>query len=131
MVNEEIVFFVLAVFAVWLVALSVLLYRFLRYFQNLSKGVEGGNLLRLLDKVLEDEALNTKEVERVNKQIAKLEGEGKFHLQKIGMVRFNPFKELGGDHSFSLALLDGNENGVIITGLHTRERTRVYTKDIF
>jgi len=35
-----------------------------------------------------------------------------------------------GDHSFSLALLDGKDTGVVITGLHTRERTRVYMKAI-
>jgi hypothetical protein len=130
MINEGVVFFILAVIVIWLVILSIILYRIFRYFQNLSKGIESGNLLRLLDKVLEEEAKNTKDVEIVKKLIVKIEDEGKLHLQKIGLVRFNPFKELGGDHSFSLALLDGNEDGIIITGLHTRERTRVYSKDI-
>ena len=37
---------------------------------------------------------------------------------------------MGGDHSFSVALLNGKGTGIIITGLHTRERTRVYVKDI-
>jgi hypothetical protein len=37
---------------------------------------------------------------------------------------------MGGDHSFSLALLDAHLTGFIITGLHTRERTRVYIKKI-
>jgi hypothetical protein len=45
-------------------------------------------------------------------------------------VRFNPFKELGGDHSFSLAILDSHDSGIVITSLHTRDRTRVYMKDI-
>lgn len=52
------------------------------------------------------------------------------NVQKIGLVRFNPFNETGGDHSFSLALLDGNGNGFVMTGLHTRERTRLYIKPI-
>jgi hypothetical protein len=46
------------------------------------------------------------------------------------LVKYNPFNESGGDHSFSLALLDGNKNGIIITSLHTRERTRLYIKDV-
>jgi hypothetical protein len=46
------------------------------------------------------------------------------------MIRFNPFSELGGDHSFCLALLDDRDTGVVLTGLHTRERTRFYMKDI-
>jgi len=51
-------------------------------------------------------------------------------IQKMGLTKFNPFDELGGEHSFSLSMLDGNNNGVIITSLHTRERTRVYVKQI-
>jgi len=48
----------------------------------------------------------------------------------VSLVRFNPFSEMGGDHSFSLALLDAHLTGFIVTGLHTRERTRVYIKKI-
>ena len=66
----------------------------------------------------------------VDKRLDFLEEDGKVHVQKIGLVRFNPFRELGGDHSFSLAILDGINSGVIITGLHTRDRTRIYMKEI-
>jgi hypothetical protein len=48
----------------------------------------------------------------------------------VGLIRFNPFNEIGGDHSFSLAILDGGDNGIIITGLHTRDRTRIYAKQV-
>lgn len=52
------------------------------------------------------------------------------NIQKIGMVRFNPFAETGGNMSFSLALLDGKNNGIVISSLHSREATRIYTKSI-
>lgn len=84
----------------------------------------------MLDNLLEKEALNKKAIEDVKREVVRLEEEGRLHIQKLGFFRFNPFKELGGDHSFSLALLDGKDNGVLITGLHTRERTRVYVKGI-
>lgn len=54
----------------------------------------------------------------------------RFSLQKLGMVRFNPFSEVGGDQSFSIALLDGNDDGVVMTSLYTREGNRVYGKPI-
>ena len=51
-------------------------------------------------------------------------------LQKISMVRFNPFGDVGGDQSFSLAMLDGHDSGLIITSIHGRGGTRVYAKPI-
>ena len=63
-------------------------------------------------------------------RLEQLKDESKLHIQKVGLVKFNPFNETGGDHSFSLALLDGNKNGIIITSLHTRERTRFYLKEV-
>ena len=49
---------------------------------------------------------------------------------KIGLTRYNPFEDLGGDQSFILCLLDQNNSGVIITSLHNRDLTRVYAKPI-
>jgi hypothetical protein len=46
------------------------------------------------------------------------------------MKRFNPFKEVGGDQSFSVALLNGKNNGLVISSLYTREGTRIYAKAI-
>lgn len=51
-------------------------------------------------------------------------------IQKTGVIRFNPFKDTGGDQSFSIACLDASDNGFTITSLFTREGTRIYTKPI-
>jgi len=68
--------------------------------------------------------------ERISEELENLKKESKFNVQKIGIVRFNPFKEIGGNQSFSIALLDGNDNGIVITNLYTREGNRVYGKPI-
>ena len=68
--------------------------------------------------------------ERISAELENLKKENKFNLQKVGIVRFNPFMEVGGNQSFSIALLDGNDNGIVITSLYTRERNRVYGKPI-
>lgn len=51
-------------------------------------------------------------------------------LTKVGVIRFNPFQEIGGDQSFSIALLNQKNNGVVITSHYTREGNRVYAKPI-
>lgn len=51
-------------------------------------------------------------------------------VHKTGIIRFNPFGDIGGDQSFSVALLDGKNSGVVISSLHTKEGTRVYSKPV-
>jgi hypothetical protein len=96
----------------------------------LSKNVGEGNLIKVIEKVLDSTKGNAKKLKVLEKELANFKEEGTYHVQRVGLVRFNPFDEMGGDYSFSLALLDGNDTGFIITGLHTRERTRVYIKDV-
>ncbi len=124
------VFFILAVFGVWLLIISIVLYRIFALFNKLSRGVEVTDLKKVLDKIFAQDIQSAKDIASLGKRISYLEEDGKLHVQKIGLVRFNPFRELGGDHSFSLAILDAEDSGIIITSLHTRDRTRVYMKDI-
>jgi hypothetical protein len=51
-------------------------------------------------------------------------------VQNVGLVRFNPFQDTGGDQSFALALLDKRGDGVVISSLHTRTSTRMYARPI-
>jgi hypothetical protein len=46
------------------------------------------------------------------------------------MVRFNPFRETGGDQSFALAMADADGNGAVISSLHSRDATRIYAKPL-
>ena len=71
-----------------------------------------------------------KKVEALSEEIKNLKKDSKFSVQKTGLVRYNPFQDLGGDQSFSIALLDGNNNGVVITSLYAREGNRVFAKSI-
>jgi hypothetical protein len=115
---------------IWLAALSIALIAFGRFFRRLVKGASGEDLKKVLERILEREVKNAEGVSELRKEVSLLFEQGVGHFQKMGLIRFNPFKETGGDHSFSLALLDGKDTGIIITGLHTRERTRVYVKAV-
>jgi len=68
--------------------------------------------------------------ERISLELENLKKENKFNIQKVGLVRFNPFREVGGNQSFSIALLDGTDSGVVITSLYTRNENRIYGKPI-
>jgi hypothetical protein len=127
---QNLVLYLLIFLGIWLLTLSFFLYRFITLFNKLTKGVEVTDLKKVLENILAKGKANTDEIKILEKRISLLEEDGKFHIQKIGLIRFNPFKELGGDHSFSMAILDSRSSGVIITSLHTRDRTRVYMKDI-
>lgn len=54
----------------------------------------------------------------------------KLYFQKSAFVRYNPFEETGGDQSFIVAILDGNNSGFVISSLHSRNGTRIYAKQI-
>lgn len=73
---------------------------------------------------------NTKSLVKLKKDFEYFKELSLNNIQRVGLVKYNPFDEAGGEHSFSLALLDGKKNGIIITSLHTRERTRTYIKEI-
>lgn len=49
---------------------------------------------------------------------------------RIGVVRYNPFAETGGDQSFALAIVNDAGTGVVVSSLHNRDATRVYAKPL-
>lgn len=126
----EISLTIVVIFGVWIILLSAVVAWIFNYFQRFSKEVGKGNLIRILEKILETEGQNAKSLSELEREVARIGEAGRFYLQKLGLVRFNPFHEMGGDHSFSLALLDATDSGFILTGLHTRERTRIYIKRV-
>lgn len=128
--NQLLVVSVLGVVFFWLTALSFFLYRTVRHYQKLTSGVNKGDLGSVLGKVLNDLGVEKKRIDEVIKRAEKVEKDNLSHIQKIGLVRFNPFAETGGNQSFVLAVLDGQDSGLIISSLHSRETTRIYAKPV-
>lgn len=126
----ETVFFILAGVGIWLIVLTYYLYNSYSFFRKIGIDVNKGDLIKLLEGIVEKEKNNNQSISEIKAKIEAIEKDDLSHIQRVGFVRFNPFEEMGGDHSFSVALLDGKGTGLVITGLHTRERTRVYVKDV-
>lgn len=114
----------------WLFILSGFLIWLVWILRNLIKDSKGKDFIKILRSIEETQVSNSSEIKSLRSDFTVLTKEALSYVQRIGLTKFNPFNEAGGDHSFSLVLLDGNKNGIIITSLHTRERTRLYTKVI-
>jgi hypothetical protein len=67
---------------------------------------------------------------KISQELELLKKENKFSVQKVGIVRFNPFNKGGGDQSFSFALLNNEDTGIVITSLFNGEESRIYGKPI-
>lgn len=118
-----------SVFA-WLLFLTILFWRMLIHYNRLSEGAGNKGLRALLEEIIRQNAANKKDIEFLRNFCDRIEKEGEFHIQKVGLLRFNPFKDTGGDQSFILSLVDKNDTGVIISGLYSRSGVRWYAKKV-
>jgi hypothetical protein len=97
---------------------------------GLTRGAEGRSLEAVLDAHLERVHTVARQVDDVTKRTAVLESASRRAFSRVGLVRYNPFEETGGNQSFALALLDANGDGWVLSSLHARSGTRVYAKAI-
>lgn len=118
------------IFFVWLSALSVFVFRVISRLQKLTKGAKQKDLMTVLEKFFKDIDKSKKEIDKLSKAMTQVEKEDLHNIKKIGLVRFNPFADTGGNQSFSLAVLDGDDNGLVISSLHSRDTTRIYAKPV-
>lgn len=71
-----------------------------------------------------------RELELLDRRAGALEEAGRVAVQRVGLVRYNPFEDTGSNQSFALALLDARGDGIILSSLHSRQATRLYLKRI-
>lgn len=122
-------YLILAFFFGWLAVLSWLVWKTKRHYFNLISRTKKQRIDEILDSLIANERKITTELEKIKKELQEEINKSKFHLQKIGLVRFNPF-ERGGEQSFVIVLLDSEKNGLAINFIYTREGFRVYTKKV-
>ena len=90
-----------------------------RYKQFMKKLGNGKNI----EEDLENYMYRVEKVERQNSELSGC-------VQKIGIVRYNAFKDTGSDLSFALALLDEDNTGVVMNGIYSREMSNIYAKPV-
>jgi hypothetical protein len=126
----QILYIIVGILSVWVLILSIVVVLDRIVFKNLGKDIGKQNLIKYLEGLSQIEKQNSQAINDLKSVVDSVINKNKFHLQKISLLKFNPFEEVGGEHSFSLCMLNDNDTGVILTGLHTRDRTRVYLKEV-
>ncbi len=131
--NFEIIFG-LAIIVVFLFLVTVInIFRISsmrKKYNKLVKNVNGGSLEEIIMQhveVVDDVKI---QLGRLVDYCSELDDRLKLSLQKIGFIRYNAFNEMGSDLSFSIALLDDNLNGFVITSIYGREECNTYAKPI-
>ena len=130
--NPAFLFFLIAFtfIVIWNIFLHLRLWQIKKKLKTFFNGKKASDL----EGVLSEEIKRLKKAEKDIKDLFKssrfLEKMASQSIQKVGIVRFNPFRETGGDQSFSIALLDSQNNGLVISSLYTRQGTRIYSKPI-
>ena len=109
---------------------TVQLFQLKRKYNIFMSGKSAKNLektlierLEQVDGLLKANAANEKNIKRIFKNM-------KFTFQKIGLVKYDAFHEMGGKLSFSLALLNETDDGFVMNAVHSREGCYTYIKEI-
>ncbi|GHU43496.1 hypothetical protein FACS1894111_09190 [Clostridia bacterium] len=84
------------------------------------------NLIQRINQIEELLASNQKN----SRELGSVSGNLKLAFQKLGLVKYNAFQEMGGKLSFSLALLNKEDDGFIINAVHSREGCYTYIKEV-
>lgn len=106
--------------------LKKLMSRYKKFFKN----SEDSNIERLVEENIDlchDISNKSKDIES---RMIFIERNMLQCVQKIGIVRYNAFDNVGSNLSFAIALLDGNDNGIVLNGIYSRESTSTYAKAI-
>ncbi|HUG88845.1 MAG TPA: DUF4446 family protein, partial [Actinomycetota bacterium] len=86
------------------------------------------------ESVLEEHARAIQQLRGAVKQLAETDARVREHLarsvQRVGLIRYDAFEDMGGQLSFSLALLDEAGDGVVVSAINGRQDTRVYAKPV-
>lgn len=99
-------------------------------YNTFMKGKDGKTLedsmkerVEEIESILKVTKQNRMEIKEINKKLDR-------NYQKVGIVKYDAFNEMGGKLSFALAMLDGNNSGWVINAMHSREGCYTYVKEI-
>jgi len=128
--ETNLLIFLQVIIFIFLIILGIQLFFLKKRIRELFGRDSRGKIEKVLDGYVKGVKHYFEEVDELKKFSEKLYGHAQRSIQKVGMVRFNPFNDVGGNQSFSIALLDMEDNGILITILFGRDGTRVYSKSI-
>lgn len=111
-----------------------LCYKYSKLQRNYNRFIKKVGNGENIQEDLENFMYKVDKVEKQNAEIlgncSQLSNELEKCIQKIGIIRYNAFKDTGSDLSFALAMLDDKNNGVVLNGIYSREMSNIYAKPV-
>lgn len=127
---------IIILFALTIILLVLLIFLLIRYnqlnisYQMFMKGKKAESLEEEIGALFNDISTLKSSTEKNRKDIKKIIENLSECYQRVGIVKYDAFKEMGGKLSFSIALLNDSATGFIINSIHSSEGCYVYTKEI-
>ncbi|WP_066889301.1 DUF4446 family protein [Clostridium nigeriense] len=136
LINENISFIVIGLLVIILLLFTIVISlirstkKLEKKYRRLMRGVNNKNLEELIVSKLEevDKAM-AKSEEAIN-QCEVIREEIKGCVNKVAIMRYKAFPDVGSDLSFSIAILDSHNDGVLITGIYSRHDSTTYAKPV-
>lgn len=100
------------------------------YDKFMKKLGKGNNIEEMLNKHLDKIEFVQKQNEEILDYCRKIDKDFAKTISKVGIVRYSAFRDTGSDLSFTLALLNKNNDGVVLNGIYSREMSNIYAKPI-
>ncbi len=134
-IETDLVILILAGFSLLLLILSIILFvktgKLKRKYYNFMSGQDGKSLEDSFQKKFENMDYINEELKTIDKRLNNIDHNLLRTYQKIGVVKYDAFKEIGGTLSFVLALLTKENNGFILNSMHSNsEGCYTYIKEV-
>ncbi len=123
----SIIVFVLFVVVIVIIAQTI---KSRKNFKKFMQGKNAKNLEEKIGELFEDNKLLKESVEENRKELRRVKRNQEFAFQKVGLIKYDAFKQMGGMLSFSLALLNDQNDGFLINSVHSSDGCYSYTKEI-
>ena len=122
--------FNICVFVILIIIIIYISYLHKNYLKFMRKIGNGNNLDEMLKQYLNDVAGIKQDNSEIKAYYTKLDYDIGSSIHKVGLVRFNAFQNVGSDLSFAIALLDRDNNGIVLNGIYGFDSSNIYAKPI-
>lgn len=133
-IDFGIVILIMLVIIIALIIISILnnlkISRLTKRYSYFMKGRAAKSLEDEIYKMFEQNASMQEAIEKNRINIKALKGQIRTTYQKLGVLKYDAFDQMGGKLSFCLALLDESNNGFILNSIHATDSNYVYIKEI-
>jgi len=115
---------------IWNIVLTVSLSRLRGKYKKMMRGSTNKNLEQMMMDFMSSVDATMERVQMLNQEIIHLKDQTDRCIQKVNITRYNAFSDTGSDLSYSIAMLDNYNNGVILTSIYGRNESVTYAKPI-